>query len=102
MKIPFTELSTDGAVSSIRIVSVGVYIYSKALITLNRITSTLYALFTLYAFSNQFSGIKVTILNKWYYKKKRAGKAESEGRHVVIQRPLIEKKMFGASETVQW
>ena len=34
--------------------------YSKA-ITLKRITSTLYALFTLYAFSNQFSLTKVTI-----------------------------------------
>ena len=36
-------------------------LYSKAIITLKRITFTLYAIFTVCAFSNQFSRIKVTI-----------------------------------------
>ena len=65
MKIALTELSTDGTVLSPDCSSFGQCdgcIYSKA-ITLKRITFTLYALFTLYAFSSQFSRIKV-IINK--------------------------------------
>ena len=54
------ELSTDSVLSLPDLESVGGCIYSNA-ISMKRITSTLYALFTLYAFSNQFSLIKVTI-----------------------------------------
>ena len=65
MKVPHTELSTDGAVSlpdSLHLDSVGrcIYMYSKA-ITLKRTTFTFYALFTPCVFSVQFSRIKVTI-----------------------------------------
>ena len=76
MKIPRTELSSDAlfrCVIVLHLDGVGGCIYSKV-ITLKRITSTL---FMLYAFSNQFSLIKVTINKqvvrqyKWYHRCKK-------------------------------
>ena len=61
MKIRLTKLSAENAHGAfIRTVSMDVYIVM--LYILKRIPPTLYALFRLYAFSNQFSLIKVAKL----------------------------------------